>query len=228
MSNLKSFFFTICFIISAHFLQAQQWQYETGKAYYLGNNVGIGTTAPVNKLQVSGGHVAATNDDALSGFTQVWSDNAIIWKVGNLQNNGIGGLRFGSATDLWAANWSEKVRITDAGDVGIGTFDTKGYKLAVNGNAIFVKVKVQPYQNWSDYVFYPGYRLRPLGEVEQFIQQHHHLPEVPSAAEVEKNGLDLGDSQATLLKKIEELTLYVIQQNKRIEELETLVKKRRK
>jgi len=104
------------------------------------------------------------------------------------------------------------------GSLGIGTIDTKGYKLAVNGDAIFTKIKVKPYGNWPDYVFHASYDLRPLSEVEQYIQQNHHLPEVPSAEEVKKDGLDVGDNQATLLKKIEELTLYVIEQNKKLEE----------
>lgn len=102
--------------------------------------------------------------------------------------------------------------------IGIGTTDTKGYKLAVNGSAVFTLVKVIPPSTpWPDYVFHKTYKLRPLSEVEQFIQQNHHLPEVPSAAEVEKNGLDLGKNQAVLLKKIEELTLYTIEQNKKLE-----------
>jgi hypothetical protein len=116
-----------------------------------------------------------------------------------------------------AANVALMIK-ANSGNIGIGTTDTKGYKLAVNGNAIFTKIKVLAYENWADYVFYPSYRLRPLSEVEQYIQQHHHLPEVPSAAEVKKDGLDLGDNQATLLKKIEELTLYLIEQNKQLAE----------
>ena len=64
---------------------------------------------------------------------------------------------------------------------------------------------------------YNNYRLRSLKEVEQYIQNEKHLPDVPSAAEVKKEGLDLGDNQAILLKKIEELTLYVIQQQKQLE-----------
>jgi hypothetical protein len=223
-----------------------------------------------------------------SGFTQLWHDNAIMWKYGNFH---IGGLRFGSATDLNAANWTERMKITDDGKVGIGTpnpFYTldvigqakgsdivvdngaadggrlilysagnpewrvrnfgglgffpgegkptalwldnsgnvciggqnpHGFKLAVNGNAIFTKVVVKDYNNWPDYVFNTTYRLRPLSEVEQYINEHHHLPEVVSAEEVQKNGLDISENQAALLKKIEELTLYVIEQEKKINSL---------
>ena len=63
-------------------------------------------------------------------------------------------------------------------------------------------------------MFHSSYRLRPLSEVERYIQQHHHLPEVPSATEVKQEGLNLGDNQALLLKKVEELTLYIIEMNK--------------
>jgi hypothetical protein len=104
------------------------------------------------------------------------------------------------------------------GNVGIGTTDPQA-KLAVNGDVFAKKVKVT-LSGWPDYVFNATYRLRPLSEVEEFIKQYHHLPEVPSAEEIEKNGLDLGDNQATLLQKIEELTLYVIEQNKKQQQLE--------
>jgi hypothetical protein len=61
--------------------------------------------------------------------------------------------------------------------------------------------------------------LRPLQEVESFIQNNHRLPDIPSAAEIEKNGLQLGDMQKRMMEKIEELTLYILQQQKEIEQL---------
>lgn len=101
------------------------------------------------------------------------------------------------------------------GNVGIGTSNPGSYKLAVEGTIGARKVKVTT-ASWADYVFEKDYHLPSLAEVEKYIQQHKHLPDVPSAIEVEKNGLDLGDNQAVLLKKIEELTLYAIDQNKQI------------
>ena len=98
------------------------------------------------------------------------------------------------------------------------------YSLAVNGDALFNKVKVKLYANWPDYVFHKTYTLMPLYEVEKFIQANNHLPEVPTASEVEKEGLDIGDNQAVLLKKIEEMTLYIIEQDKRISRLEEALK----
>lgn len=106
------------------------------------------------------------------------------------------------------------------GSLAIGSTSTQGYKLSVNGDAIFTKIKVKSYSTWPDYVFAPAYRLPSLAQVEAFIHQYNHLPEVPSAKEVEEKGLDVGDNQAVLLKKIEELTLYIIDQNKKIEQLE--------
>jgi hypothetical protein len=113
----------------------------------------------------------------------------------------------------------------NTGNFSIGTNNPQGYRLAVNGSAIFTSAKVKPFANWPDYVFDPTYSLRPLAGVEKFIQQNHHLPEVPSADEVKQDGLDLGANQAILLKKIEELTLYIIAQQKEINELKKEMKK---
>ena len=72
---------------------------------------------------------------------------------------------------------------------------------------------------WADYVFDKTYKLASLQSVEKYIAQNNHLPDVPSAATVAKSGIDLGDNQAVLLKKIEELTLYVIKLQKEIDQL---------
>ncbi len=90
---------------------------------------------------------------------------------------------------------------------------------AVNGNIWAKKLKITQ-ESWADYVFDSTYKLRPLNEVEKYISQHKHLPDVPSADQVKKDGLSVGDNQATLLRKIEELTLYLIEQDKRIKQLE--------
>ena len=103
---------------------------------------------------------------------------------------------------------TEKMRIDGNGNVGIGTASPNN-KLEVNGTIRSKKVLVEA-APWPDYVFANDYKLRSLDEVQSFITQNHHLPEVPSAAEVEKNGIDLGNMDATLLKKVEELTLYII------------------
>jgi hypothetical protein len=111
------------------------------------------------------------------------------------------------------------MRIDAFGHVSIGTSNANNYSLAVNGPAIFTKVVVKAFSNWPDYVFRPEYRLPSLDSVSNYIQSNHHLPDVPSADSVAKSGIDLGNNQAVLLKKIEELTLYVIQQQRELEEV---------
>ena len=105
-------------------------------------------------------------------------------------------------------------------NVGIGT-DNPTYKLSVNGNIRSKEVVVET--GWADYVFNDDYRLTPLNELEKFIRLNNHLPNIPSAADIDKNGLQLGDTQKRMMEKIEELTLYVIEANKKIERLEKIV-----
>lgn len=105
------------------------------------------------------------------------------------------------------------------GSVGIGTTVTHGHKLAVNGSGIFTKVKVKAFGSWPDYVFQSGYNLPSLAEVEKYIQTHHHLEGIPSQQEVKDEGIDLGEMDRKLLRKIEELMLYTIAQQKQIDAL---------
>ena len=108
------------------------------------------------------------------------------------------------------------------GKVGINCSDTEGNQLAVNGpvqitgslKASEIKVEAQT----ADFVFDKNYDLKKLDDVELFIEKNKHLPDIPSAAQMEASGVDLAEMNKLLLQKIEELTLYVIEQNKKIEE----------
>lgn len=104
------------------------------------------------------------------------------------------------------------------GKVGIGTVFTGPHKLAVEGSIGARRVKVQT-DGWSDFVFNNDYKLKTLDEVEDYVAENSHLPGIPSEAEVIKNGIYLGEMDAKLLQKIEELTLYLIEQNKQIQAL---------
>ena len=109
-------------------------------------------------------------------------------------------------------------------DLGVGgALVPAGYTMAVDGKVIAEEVRVQNSLDWPDYVFAEHYPLRPIQDVEAFIRTHQHLPDVPSAKHVEEEGIMLGEMQTTLLKKIEELTLYLISQQKEIEELKVQV-----
>jgi len=129
-------------------------------------------------------------------------------------------------------NDNSKMTFLSNGNVLIAktTQTNSTYKLDVNGNVRANKVVVNT--NGADFVFDSTYKLLPLQEVETFIQQNKHLPNIPSAAEMQTNGLDMGDQQTKLLQKVEELTLYLIEQSKKIEQLQSeinsLKKKKRK
>lgn len=105
------------------------------------------------------------------------------------------------------------------GAVAIGTNNPKSYKLAVAGTAAAEKIRVLKQAAWADDVFEPEYPLSSLMEVDSFIRKNRHLPDIPKAAEVAEKGYDLGNMDALLLRKIEELTLHLIRQDEEIREL---------
>ncbi|SUJ02423.1 Uncharacterised protein [Sphingobacterium spiritivorum] len=101
--------------------------------------------------------------------------------------------------------------------IGIGTASPTE-RLAVNGNIRAKEIKVEA-ANWPDYVFRKDYELKPLSELDAYIKEHGHLPDMPKAAEAEKEGVSLGEMNKLLLKKVEELTLYIIDLQNQIDTL---------
>lgn len=196
--------------------------------------VGLGTIAPTERLDVNGGNMIVRGP---LGFAN--AGNTATFYLGNTSNfinaTNNGNIDFG-------INGVTALSISKTQRVGIGTMNPTAL-LTVNGKTLIgdptavniatignynlyvqngiltekVRVAVNGSANWADYVFEPGYRLAPLTEVESFVATNHHLPGVPSACEVADNGIDMAEMDATLLKKIEELTLYVIEQNKKLE-----------
>lgn len=98
------------------------------------------------------------------------------------------------------------------------TDGTNTYKLNVNG--LIRGKEINCYPSWADFVFEPNYRLMPLQEVKAFTQEHRHLPDIPSEKEVKEKGIALGEMNAKLLQKIEELYLYIFEIEERIRILE--------
>jgi hypothetical protein len=120
----------------------------------------------------------------------------------------------------WTTNGTN-IYNNNTGSISIGTtsFPT-GYKLAVGGKIIAEEVMVKTVATWPDYVFGKDYQLKPLSEIENHIKTYGHLPEVPSAQEVKKNGIALSEMDQILLKKVEEMTLYILELEKRVKKLE--------
>lgn len=114
--------------------------------------------------------------------------------------------------------------ITIGVDQGKEDFKFKRNLLEVNGKIRTKEVVIETVNWWSDFVFDKNYKLPSLAEVESHIKEHKHLPDVPSEAEVKENGINVVEMQAKLLQKIEELTLYVIDQQKEIKELKDELK----
>jgi len=176
--------------------------YTDGKNYIRGTtvfadfgvgNVGIGTSNPQSKLEV---HGATAIGQYTNGTAVIDAYNSYAYFGCNTSTNGLA--------------------IGPTGNVGIGTTSPDA-KLAVSGQVHAQEVKVSVTVPGPDYVFEKDYKLTSLEEIKNYIDQNKHLPEVPSAKEMEKNGIQLGEMNLLLLKKIEELTLYVIELKKRDE-----------
>lgn len=120
-----------------------------------------------------------------------------------------------------------RMTVNSDGRVSIGSANTTatGYLLSVDGKIICEEARVQISTSWPDYVFADNYRLRPIESLEQYINEKKQLPNIPSATQVEKEGIELGDMNKRLLEKIEELTLYIIQLNKENRDLKTRIGK---
>ncbi len=180
-------------------------------------NVGIATGYPSGKLEI------LKNADLSNAISL--PNSGLIIRADNDGNDA--SLRFGvDNTNLKAVIQTQQTTTGSkfdllinpfGGNVGIGTKNSNSWKLAVNGKIRAKEIKVEA--GWSDFVFFDDYKLPSLQEVENHIKENGHLIDIPSAQEVEKNGIFLGEMDSKLLQKIEELTLYTIQQQKEIENL---------
>ncbi|MDN3588118.1 hypothetical protein QWY86_15650 [Pedobacter aquatilis] len=181
-------------------------------------NVGVGTATPTEKLSVSGNifssvHSAEGAGLILENSTKTMGNTAYRWAFYNMTGTYGNGLQFWNYS-LDGNSYGPRLTISDTGNVGIGT-TTPLEKLSVNGKMRVHEVKVET-SNWPDYVFNEDYRKDSLSDIEKFIRQNKHLPDIPSAKEAEENGIALGEMNKLLLKKIEELTLHLIEKDKQI------------
>jgi hypothetical protein len=179
--------------------------------------VAIGNFYPSEKLHVGANGTTRVSVESFNQNDAVLrlKTNNKVWEIdvdGNSSQTTKGSTFLINESDNGS---NPRFMIEPGGNVGIGTIDTKGYKLAVDGNIIAEKVKVKNSNAWPDFVFKKDYQLPSLSDIEKYVSKNSHLPEIPSASEIEKDGQDLGEMNRILLKKVEELTLYLIEEHKK-------------
>jgi hypothetical protein len=192
-----------------------------GGALTVGTNgfVGIGDLTPDAPLHVAGDGlfnalnptIQLQNEGVDKGFIQLSGNNI---RIGTNSSNLAGHF-------VIRTGGGDRVFVNQNGNVGIGTGPVNEHRLAVQGSVICEQLKVELVADWPDYVFSDSYDLTPLSELKDFINTHHHLPNIPSASEVMKDGIDVGEMHRKLLEKVEELTLYLIEKDEQIEKLKT-------
>ncbi|MFN0276645.1 MAG: hypothetical protein ACKVPJ_12940, partial [Chitinophagales bacterium] len=186
---------------------------------HVSSQIAIGTTSAVSTAQAT---MSGTSDvlviDGTDPYITLRDGDENLGYVQALGEDLRVGI-FAANTDgrvIFSSNSTTRMYIDHNGNIvmgGASTTPKTGYKLNVDGNIVCEELRVEMYP-WADYVFDENYRLMSLEELEAYIGQHKHLPNVPSADEIENGGLHVGEMQATMMEKIEELTLYIIELKK--------------
>jgi hypothetical protein len=184
-----------------------------------GKNFYFGTNGNPARNQLSAGFFRLTAPNDLNTLDVSSTNTGVV-----IATNYFGGGSVQPITMQTYGNTSQ-FYLSANSNVGIGT-SFPSEKLSVNGNIKTQKLIVTQ-TGWSDYVFEPAYQLRSLADVEKFIKKNKHLPDIPSTKEVGEKGISVGDNQALLLKKIEELTLYVIDLNKEVNAIKAKTQKKK-
>ena len=191
---------------------------------YNNGNVGIGTSNPLQKLHVNGHILVPTNKQIRFGTENTSTGHLTIHNASCCYNTYAdikGNLYFRTEASQATLGIQKDATVT----IGVWpkynntVADTDGHKLMVNGGILCEKVKVIADVPNSDHVFEDDYDLKTIEEVKAFVKTNKHLPEIPSAKEFKENGYNIGEMDDLLLRKVEELTLYVIQLKEEVDSL---------
>jgi hypothetical protein len=215
--NVK-FVLVIAFFVFAQTNYAQ-WSTNGTSIVYTTDNVGIGTSTPSYKLDLSG--YLRVNSTSYPGRDyrilctnrqDIYANNDLVTHVNGNKEFRIGVTGTDKFFCITDGSGTKRFWVYENGNVGIGCSNPQ-VKLAVNGTikATELQITTTP---CSDFVFEKGYNLMDLNTLEKFVTNNKHLPDVPSAKEFEENGYSVGEMDDILLRKIEELTLYIIDQQK--------------
>ncbi|SFE45911.1 hypothetical protein SAMN05518672_106197 [Chitinophaga sp. CF118] len=190
-------------------------------------NVGIGNIAPSQKLVVNGNIMLGLGNaigmalaDSTTYDGKYLPNYGVEWVSDSWNSWGPTMWAGGFAGIKLFTNRLPRFSINVDGNVGIGTTNPGSNKLAVEGTIAARRVKVTQAAPWPDFVFDSSYQLPSLQEIKNYVTVNKHLPHVPSAKEIEKNGQDLGEMNRVLLQKIEELTLHLIELEEKLDKLE--------
>jgi hypothetical protein len=218
---------------------SMRWSTIYGQDGDFAGDIGIGTSNPNYELDIyrpstsawirvqsgSGyaGLIIDKGNTSSNGYIMYHTSGSGKWYVGMIDND-----NYAISTDYTLSE--ARIYIEQStGDVAIGgTTTASGYKLSVDGDIICEELRVELIADWPDYVFRKDYDLLSIPELSCFIDQHGHLPDIPPAEEIENGGFEVGEMQKLMMKKIEELSLYVIKQQEEIESLKLELNKIKK